>query len=308
MYFLSFVSATVASAFLISSPPLIGWSQYVYTHGNSICFADWANSMTYAYFMIGCCFGIPFCVMTFCNIWIIRSVRQSRRQLQNYKKKNNLKLQTSISSISYETFSSENNLSQVTQTDNMSSLTIEPESIKIQTLDTCTNEVESTKSTSKQIDVEEVTQRRITGRCNTNQESPRDSTMNSSDRDSNTTVSGWKRREASRSRGRRREEIRLAVSLIVIVLLFVICWFPYCISMLISIHYDGHVPRHFNMFALLLGYANSGCNPIVYGLMNRRFKVAFNKLFCFWSVRLTINDMSVIYRRSCDITKLSVKK
>lgn len=91
-----------------------------------------------------------------------------------------------------------------------------------------------------------------------------------------------KRRKRSSPLLKRREEIRLAFSLVVVVVIFVICWLPYCISMLISVFYDGHVPREFHMFTLVIGYANSGCNPIVYGVMNKRFKVGFKRLFCFW--------------------------
>lgn len=89
-------------------------------------------------------------------------------------------------------------------------------------------------------------------------------------------------RSNGKDKMRRREEVSLAVSLIVVVLLFVICWLPYCVSMLISIYYHGYVPREFHMFTLLMGYANSGCNPIIYGIMNKRFKLEYKKLFCFW--------------------------
>ncbi|KAH3691779.1 hypothetical protein DPMN_192310 [Dreissena polymorpha] len=87
------------------------------------------------------------------------------------------------------------------------------------------------------------------------------------------------------SPSRRREEIRLAFSLIIVVVVFVICWLPYCISMLLSIFYAGHVPREFRMFTIIIGYANSCCNPIIYGVMNKRFKVGFRRIFCFWRDR-----------------------
>ncbi|KAH3689254.1 hypothetical protein DPMN_192484 [Dreissena polymorpha] len=38
--------------------------------------------MSYAFFMIGCCFGIPFIVMSVCNVLILRNVRASRLRVK----------------------------------------------------------------------------------------------------------------------------------------------------------------------------------------------------------------------------------
>ena len=73
-------------------------------------------------------------------------------------------------------------------------------------------------------------------------------------------------------------EYKLALSLIVVVIVFVICWLPYCISMLIQVFYPHPVPRGFHMFTLILGYANSCCNPIIYGVMNTQFAKGFKDL------------------------------
>ena len=81
------------------------------------------------------------------------------------------------------------------------------------------------------------------------------------------------------SERRRREEIRLTTSLLVVVFLFIVCWFPYCISMFMSIYRPDLSGRALDMTALLLGYMNSCVNPIVYGLMNKRFKEGYRKLF-----------------------------
>ena len=91
---------------------------------------------------------------------------------------------------------------------------------------------------------------------------------------------------------KRKEEHRLAMSLIVVVIVFVICWMPFCISMLIMIFAKTPVPREFHMFTLLLGYANSCCNPIIYGLMNKRFAAGFKDLYCFWKKRFRMPVIS----------------
>ena len=105
---------------------------------------------------------------------------------------------------------------------------------------------------------------------------------NSGNRISNTSSSTNFPHKSPSTKLKRREEHRLAMSLIVVVIVFVICWLPFCISMLIMIFAETPVPMEFHMFTLLLGYANSCCNPIIYGLMNKRFASGFKDLYCFW--------------------------
>ncbi|XP_071136685.1 melatonin receptor type 1B-B-like [Mytilus edulis] len=85
------------------------------------------------------------------------------------------------------------------------------------------------------------------------------------------------------------EEIRLAIMLGTIVVVFFVCWFPYCISMILSIIVPGKVHRIFHMSTLLIGYFNSCCNPIIYGLLNKRFSDGFKKLYCFCRKRRLLN-------------------
>jgi thiol-disulfide isomerase/thioredoxin len=67
------------------------------------------------------------------------------------------------------------------------------------------------------------------------------------------------------------EEIRLARVLGIVVIVFFACWFPYCISMILSIVAPDAGHRIFYMATLLIGYFNSCCNPIIYGILNKRF-------------------------------------
>ena len=78
----------------------------------------------------------------------------------------------------------------------------------------------------------------------------------------------------------RHEELRLTLSLLVVILVFIVCWLPFCITMFLSVFSPYPVPRIPDMATLLLGFANSCCNPLIYGLMNRTFKEGFQKLFC----------------------------
>ncbi|KAK3107062.1 hypothetical protein FSP39_006074 [Pinctada imbricata] len=63
------------------------------------------------------------------------------------------------------------------------------------------------------------------------------------------------------SRDTRGDEIRLAFMLVVVVIVFVCSWLPYCISMVIGIYAPELVPRGFHMWTTLMGYSNSGANP-----------------------------------------------
>ncbi|XP_052769272.1 D(2)-like dopamine receptor isoform X2 [Mya arenaria] len=401
---LMIIGVVTVSTFL-SIPPLIGWSEYVYTPTHSFCFADWVNHMSYAFFMIGCCFGIPFSVMTVCNIRIVRSVRFSRLRV----KTNSRNLNSSEINDSYFrrtrhttlrsdgcTFYEDKN---VASFDNSSFKLCGNQSLnskgkiyesiekdisiieideEIQILDRETNkqtdEIEkcdnyindSNQSMTKEsneimTDGEEMVvvekifdamiesddklietipdktstesmfqSKPLVNKINvemnksktSNTQSLNDQNTSPSVKDSSLAHPPWKstveqfiqhpsprpispepssdtsikiRPSSSVSVNpsrpfsmrqtppfRRREELRLALSLTVVVVVFVICWLPYCISMILSIFASGKVPREFHMFTLLIGYANSGCNPIIYGVMNKRFKVGFERLFCFW--------------------------
>jgi hypothetical protein len=80
-----------------------------------------------------------------------------------------------------------------------------------------------------------------------------------------------------------QNEVHLARMLCVVVVVFALCWSPYCVSMLFTIFWeDIFLPRSFHMTTLLIGYFNSSCNPIIYGVLNKRFGKEFKKIFCFW--------------------------
>ena len=82
---------------------------------------------------------------------------------------------------------------------------------------------------------------------------------------------------------RRKEDLRLTWSFLVVILAFVISWLPFCITMFCSVFLPVPVPRIPDMISLLLGCVNSACNPVIYGVMNKRLRDAFAELFCFIS-------------------------
>ncbi|XP_070206260.1 alpha-2B adrenergic receptor-like [Littorina saxatilis] len=75
------------------------------------------------------------------------------------------------------------------------------------------------------------------------------------------------------------EQFRLSVSVMVVIAVFVLCWFPFCVSMLLSLFAPHWLSHATDMAILLLGFSNSCFNPIIYGLMNRRVRDAYIKMW-----------------------------
>ncbi|KAG6460947.1 hypothetical protein O3G_MSEX012322 [Manduca sexta] len=79
-----------------------------------------------------------------------------------------------------------------------------------------------------------------------------------------------------------RERKRVAWILLLLAVLFALCWLPYNIVQLLidvnAVQIDSAslvLP-----YTLLLGHANSAINPIVYCLMTRNFRRSLRKLIC----------------------------
>ncbi|XP_003724104.2 alpha-2B adrenergic receptor, partial [Strongylocentrotus purpuratus] len=107
-----------------------------------------------------------------------------------------------------------------------------------------------------------------------------------------TDVARRKQRKKNRSESEKRrkvEELKLTKSFLVVIFVFVLCWFPFCITMFWSVFskIDNAVPRPVDMGTLLLGYLNSCCNPIIYGVMNKRFRAGYKSVLCGWRRRTT---------------------
>lgn len=304
-----FISAVAVAAILFSMLPLIGWSRYVFIAPQSFCFVDWHNYTAYACFLIGFCFGLPFCVMTVCNILIIKTVRRSRMRVKSLVE--NTRRAESLSTAvcgsdagkvsrncpknklkrmldSNERFAAENIVKGNSASESKeiciasSSQTQQyimnkdPEykyssAIKSSLASSQLN-VSNRNPLTTQRNTEKEEETAISVLTDTSSKCNATNTLNS-----NSNMDSQQKRSAIRKR-----EIRLAFALIVIVGIFVICWLPYCLSIIIWIFYNRDVPRQFHLYAIVLGYATSGCNPIVYGVMNKRFKQGFKKQLCRW--------------------------
>ena len=76
------------------------------------------------------------------------------------------------------------------------------------------------------------------------------------------------------------DEMKLIKMFLVVILVFVICWLPFCITMFYYVFHGSPAPRTIDMLTILLGCTNSACNPIIYGLMNKKYRQGYERIFC----------------------------
>ncbi|CAK6975047.1 somatostatin receptor type 5 [Scomber scombrus] len=99
-----------------------------------------------------------------------------------------------------------------------------------------------------------------------------------------------KRAQATSSR-RRKSERKITRMVVVVVVVFVLCWLPFYalnIANLLMV-----LPGDFRglyFFVVVLSYANSCANPILYGFLSDNFKRGFRKALCRTSRRVKNND------------------
>ncbi|KAJ8363214.1 hypothetical protein SKAU_G00120450 [Synaphobranchus kaupii] len=85
----------------------------------------------------------------------------------------------------------------------------------------------------------------------------------------------------STSTKRRRSERRVTLMVVIVVAVFVFCWLPFyalnIINLVVVLPADF---RGLYYFVVVLSYANSCANPIVYGFLSENFKQGFRKALC----------------------------
>uniref|UniRef100_A0A3Q1GIV7 G-protein coupled receptors family 1 profile domain-containing protein n=1 Tax=Acanthochromis polyacanthus TaxID=80966 RepID=A0A3Q1GIV7_9TELE len=95
-----------------------------------------------------------------------------------------------------------------------------------------------------------------------------------------------KRAQATSSR-RRKSERKITRMVVVVVAVFVFCWLPFyalnILNLLVVLPGDF---RGLYFFVVVLSYANSCANPILYGFLSDNFKRGFRKALCRTSRRV----------------------
>lgn len=87
-------------------------------------------------------------------------------------------------------------------------------------------------------------------------------------------------RSASRAK-RFKRETKAAVTILVVIGTFVICWLPFVItSIMIMFGSKDSISDSFFALSSYLICVNSACNPIIYGIMNKQFRTSFVKYLC----------------------------
>ena len=69
-----------------------------------------------------------------------------------------------------------------------------------------------------------------------------------------------------------QEEVKITNTLLIVVACFMACWAPFASTMFFDVYYPHSLPRIVDISTLLLGYANSMCNPVVYGIRTQAFR------------------------------------
>ncbi|XP_041641538.1 somatostatin receptor type 5 [Cheilinus undulatus] len=99
-----------------------------------------------------------------------------------------------------------------------------------------------------------------------------------------------KRAQATSSR-RRKSERKITRMVVVVVAVFVLCWLPFyalnIVNLLVVLPGD---LRGVYFFVVVLSYANSCANPILYGFLSDNFKRGFKKALCGASRQIKNND------------------
>ena len=85
--------------------------------------------------------------------------------------------------------------------------------------------------------------------------------------------------------GARRARKSVIRMLVVVVVLFTVCWLPYHVMMMYD-NFGGKMTGtvfQLIMFGFWLSFANSCCNPIVYAVLNRNYRKEFGRLLRYAS-------------------------
>ncbi|XP_054634131.1 somatostatin-like receptor F_48D10.1 [Dunckerocampus dactyliophorus] len=93
---------------------------------------------------------------------------------------------------------------------------------------------------------------------------------------------------------RRRSERKVTQMVVVIVVVFVLCWLPFFIINIVNLVViipESSATAGIYFFAVILSYANSCANPLLYGFLSDNFKQSFRKVLCLKRVRCKANGV-----------------
>ena len=101
-----------------------------------------------------------------------------------------------------------------------------------------------------------------------------------------------------------QDEVKITNTLLIVVAVFLACWTPFAITMFIDVYSPFSLSRSIDISTLLLGYANSMCNPLVYGIRNQAFRREMFRLYagcvskCLRSGKVSDEARASVYTRN----------
>ncbi|XP_032872090.1 somatostatin receptor type 1-like [Amblyraja radiata] len=78
---------------------------------------------------------------------------------------------------------------------------------------------------------------------------------------------------------RRRSERRITWMVMLVVVVFAVCWTPFYTVQLVNVFWFPPDPT-LGQLVIVLSYANSGANPILYAFVSDNFRQSFQKILC----------------------------
>ncbi|XP_029014993.1 somatostatin-like receptor F_48D10.1 isoform X1 [Betta splendens] len=93
---------------------------------------------------------------------------------------------------------------------------------------------------------------------------------------------------------RRRSERKVTRMVVVIVVVFVLCWLPFFIINMVNLVViipESSATAGVYFFSVILSYANSCANPVLYGFLSDNFKQSFRKVLCLRGMRCKANGV-----------------
>ncbi|CAK6964882.1 somatostatin receptor type 5-like [Scomber scombrus] len=83
---------------------------------------------------------------------------------------------------------------------------------------------------------------------------------------------------------RRKSERKVTRMVVVIVLVFVLCWLPFFTTNIVNLVHiipENNATAAVYFLTVILTYVNSCANPVLYGFLSDKFKQSFQKVLCF---------------------------
>lgn len=93
-------------------------------------------------------------------------------------------------------------------------------------------------------------------------------------------------------KGRRKEELQLVKTLFMVFVIFLVCWLPYAVVVLLD--FADNWSKIAYVVVIQMGHTNSSLNSILYAASNKRFRHGYLKFICLlcWPCRRTKSLMS----------------